>query len=227
MATMNISLPDELKAFVKDQATKRGFGTVSQYMSAIIREQQAAGRASGRGLTPCSWKGSSSGPATPLTQKDWEHIRRKERSLSRSGSVAAMNRAIIKLPRAETDLIGCYTYLGEQASIETADRFLNAVDKTLSLIAKSPGIGAPHETNHPQLTELRSLPVSKFKRYVLYYQAFDDRIEVVRVLHGARDIRRILDAAGDDDVTRHSVAPIRPARVGWIESPIQFDVSPE
>ena len=40
MATMNITLPDELKAFVKDQATKRGFGTVSQYMSAIIREQQ-------------------------------------------------------------------------------------------------------------------------------------------------------------------------------------------
>jgi toxin ParE1/3/4 len=110
-----------------------------------------------------------------------------------------MSRVVIKLPRAEADLIGCYAYLGEQASIETADRFLAAVDRTLSLIAKSPGIGAPHKTHNRRLTGLRSLPVSKFRRYVLFYLAFDDRIEVVRVLHGAQDIRRILDAEGEDE----------------------------
>jgi plasmid stabilization system protein ParE len=54
-----------------------------------------------------------------------------------------MSRVVIKLPRAEADLIGCYAHLGEQASVETADRFLTAVDRTLGLIAKSPGIGAP------------------------------------------------------------------------------------
>jgi plasmid stabilization system protein ParE len=31
------------------------------------------------------------------------------------------------------------------------------------------------------------------------YRAFDDRIELVRVLHGARDIRQVLDDTGDDD----------------------------
>ncbi len=111
-----------------------------------------------------------------------------------------MNREIIKLPRAETDLIDCYTYLGEQASVETADRFLVAVDKTLGFIARSPGIGAPHETTNQRLAGLRSIPVSKFKRYLLYYQAFDDRIELVRLLHGARDIRKLLDTESDEDV---------------------------
>jgi toxin ParE1/3/4 len=110
-----------------------------------------------------------------------------------------MSRAIIRLPRAESDLIGCYAYLGEEASAQTADRFLNAVDKTLTLIAKSPGIGTPHQTNKPQLAGLRSFPVSKFKRYLLFYQAFDDRIELVRVLHGARDIRTVLDVEGNDE----------------------------
>ncbi len=109
-----------------------------------------------------------------------------------------MSRAVIKLPRAESDLIGCYAYLGEEASIQTADRFLNAVEKTLNLIATSPGIGATHQTNKLQLAGLRVLAVSKFKRYLLFYRAFDDRIELVRVLHGARDIRRILDAERDD-----------------------------
>jgi antitoxin ParD1/3/4 len=40
MATMNISLPDEMKAFVEDQATEKGFGTVSEYVRSIIREVQ-------------------------------------------------------------------------------------------------------------------------------------------------------------------------------------------
>ncbi len=110
-----------------------------------------------------------------------------------------MSRAIIKLPRAESDLIGCYAYLGEEASIETADRFLVAVEKTLDQIAGTPGIGATHDTNRPQLAGLRSVAVAKFKRYRLFYQTFDDRIELVRVLHGARDIRRILDTDRDEE----------------------------
>ncbi|MFO0892908.1 MAG: ribbon-helix-helix domain-containing protein [Isosphaeraceae bacterium] len=38
MATMNISLPDSMKAFVETQARKEGFGTVSEYLRSIIRE---------------------------------------------------------------------------------------------------------------------------------------------------------------------------------------------
>ncbi len=109
-----------------------------------------------------------------------------------------MSRAIIKLPRAESDLIGCYAYYLEEASSEVADRFLSAVGKTLNLVARSPGIGTIHQTNRPELAGLRSIPVSKFKRYLLFYRAFDDRIELVRVPHGSRDIRRILDLDEDE-----------------------------
>lgn len=48
-----------------------------------------------------------------------------------------MTRAIIRLPRAEEDIIGCYAYLGEHASEATADRFLASVEETLGLIARS------------------------------------------------------------------------------------------
>jgi plasmid stabilization system protein ParE len=41
--------------------------------------------------------------------------------------------------------------------------------------------------------------VSKFKRYPVFYRTFDDRIEVVRVLHGVRDIRKILDAESEEE----------------------------
>lgn len=104
-----------------------------------------------------------------------------------------MNRGIDKQPRAETDLIDCFGYIGEHGGLEAADRFLEAVDATLRLIAKTPGIGAPHETDKPRLEGVRCTRVSKFKKYLLFYRSFDDRIELVRVLHGARDIDQILD----------------------------------
>jgi toxin ParE1/3/4 len=108
-----------------------------------------------------------------------------------------MSRAILKRPRAEEDLIRCYGHLAAQASIETAERFMEAAESTLRLLAKTPGIGAPYETTNPSLAALRSFPISKFKRYILLYQVFRDRIELVRVLHGARDITMILNLEGN------------------------------
>lgn len=40
MTTMNISLPDELKRFVDDQVTTRGFGTSSEYVRDLLRREQ-------------------------------------------------------------------------------------------------------------------------------------------------------------------------------------------
>ena len=40
MSTMNISLPDSLKAYVDEQVAGRGFGTSSEYMRDLIRRDQ-------------------------------------------------------------------------------------------------------------------------------------------------------------------------------------------
>lgn len=40
MGTMNISLPDMLKAFVDEQVEARGFGSSSEYVRALIRRDQ-------------------------------------------------------------------------------------------------------------------------------------------------------------------------------------------
>lgn len=40
MGTMNISLPDTLKAYVDDQVAQRGFGTHSEYIRELIRKDQ-------------------------------------------------------------------------------------------------------------------------------------------------------------------------------------------
>ena len=37
---MNISLPDDMRAFVDEQVRARGYATTSEYMRALIREQK-------------------------------------------------------------------------------------------------------------------------------------------------------------------------------------------
>jgi antitoxin ParD1/3/4 len=40
MSTMNISLPESLKAFVDEQVSGRGYGTSSEYVRELIRHDQ-------------------------------------------------------------------------------------------------------------------------------------------------------------------------------------------
>jgi antitoxin ParD1/3/4 len=40
MTTMNISLPESLKAFVDEQVADRGYGTSSEYLRDLIRADQ-------------------------------------------------------------------------------------------------------------------------------------------------------------------------------------------
>ena len=80
MATMNISLPDDMKAFVEDEAARKGFGTVSEYVRTIIRDVQARQAERDR-LDTLLIEGVDSGPATPLIKEDWEHIRREGKKL--------------------------------------------------------------------------------------------------------------------------------------------------
>lgn len=40
MGTMNISLPDGMKAFVDEQVEQRGYGTISEYIRDLIRREQ-------------------------------------------------------------------------------------------------------------------------------------------------------------------------------------------
>ena len=40
MTTMNISVPDEMKAFVEAQMTQEGYASASEYLRALIRDAQ-------------------------------------------------------------------------------------------------------------------------------------------------------------------------------------------
>jgi antitoxin ParD1/3/4 len=77
MNTMNIAIPEQLKAFVQSQVERRGYSSVSEYVRDLIRgdqEQQTIANLEAEIL-----KGLESGQSTPMTQEDWQAIRHEVR----------------------------------------------------------------------------------------------------------------------------------------------------
>jgi toxin ParE1/3/4 len=103
---------------------------------------------------------------------------------------------VIKKPEAKRDLIERMAYL-DQINPGLAGRFLAAVETTFSRLAEMPGLGGLCELDIPGCPDLRVFPVKRFAKYLVFYRALPDGIDVIRVLHGAQDIEGILRATYD------------------------------
>ena len=73
MASINISLPETLRKFVEEQVKKCGYSTASEYFRDLLRA--AKQRTANEHLDRLLLEGLRSGPATPMTGKDWTDIR--------------------------------------------------------------------------------------------------------------------------------------------------------
>jgi toxin ParE1/3/4 len=72
-------------------------------------------------------------------------------------------------------------------------RFEKAVQNLAHRLAGMPGIGVPRSFRNPELHDMRRLTVTGFESWLLFYRDTGDRIDVIRVLHGARDIEAIFE----------------------------------
>jgi toxin ParE1/3/4 len=109
-----------------------------------------------------------------------------------------MKRRVQKLLEAKRDLVEAADYYAEQSGLALANRFLKAAEKSFEFLAGTPFIGGVWETSHPQLQNLRHWAVRGFENYVIFYRPIPDGVEIVRVLHGARDLQNILDKGGEE-----------------------------
>ena len=75
MTTMNISLPDSLKAFVDQQVTIGGYGTSSEYMRELIRKDQDRTQ-----LRTLLLAGAASRPGKMIDPQYFENLRKQVRT---------------------------------------------------------------------------------------------------------------------------------------------------
>ena len=90
---------------------------------------------------------------------------------------------LLKRPLAELDLLDIWNYIADD-SPDRADDFLDRIESKLMTLAQNSGLGRKRTELLPNL---RSFPIDN---YVVFYQQIDGGIDVIRLLHGSRDIEK-------------------------------------
>jgi toxin ParE1/3/4 len=101
------------------------------------------------------------------------------------------NSLVIK-HRAKLDLAEIIDYLDER-STEAALRFFNSVYDEFHFLSEHPGVGSIRMRASPRTRKLRFWPIRGFRNYLIFYEPRPDGVEIVRVLHGARDVDDLLE----------------------------------
>lgn len=93
---------------------------------------------------------------------------------------------VLRTTKAHLDLVQIAIYLNER-NPSAADRLLETIDERCLQLSNFPEIGRLREELAPNL---RSFPV---RNYVIFYRPMSDGIQLIRILHGARDIPKLFE----------------------------------
>ena len=104
-----------------------------------------------------------------------------------------MNFGLRVQPLADDDVDELADYILED-SVDQALRFYDAVNATYKSILQSPESSPIYYVPLPRLNKLRKKAVKGFENYLVFYRVDADIVEIVRVLHGARDIPAVFKA---------------------------------
>lgn len=102
-------------------------------------------------------------------------------------------------PAARADVIAQCNYFAEEVGNPAlADRFAASAEATFKKLARSPGLGRVRSFPHPTMGNLRSWQVAGFPNHLVFYRPQPEQrgVEIVRLLHGARDLVAMLGKGG-------------------------------
>lgn len=88
--------------------------------------------------------------------------------------------------QAEADLDALWAYVAAQ-NPDAADRLVDAVLEGSRMHVRFPNLGQMRDDLRPGLRCFVVTP------YVVFYRPIEDTIEILRILHGARDLPRLIE----------------------------------
>jgi toxin ParE1/3/4 len=97
-----------------------------------------------------------------------------------------MAKQILKKPAVWHDLLD-HVDLISRDNPDAAERFIDAVEGSFALLAENPLLGGLAAFDHPAAHGLRRWSIRGFRNYIAFYRPLSNGIEVIRLLHAARD----------------------------------------
>ncbi len=102
-----------------------------------------------------------------------------------------MTARIVQRARARADLLELAAWIAA-GNPAAALALYDAYEHSLDLLAESPLLGRPYTSADPRLAGMRVLAVHRFRKILIFCRLLPEAVEIVRILHGARDIPAIL-----------------------------------
>ncbi len=93
---------------------------------------------------------------------------------------------------AEQDIDSAARYYDQEGSLALGLRFYDSVEGGLLQISRNPEIGSLRHSNNATLAGVRYWPVPSFENHLIFYRVTPEAVDVLRVLHGARDLFALL-----------------------------------
>ncbi|MFT4691658.1 MAG: toxin ParE1/3/4 [Limisphaerales bacterium] len=103
-----------------------------------------------------------------------------------------MEPVIMRRPLVVDDLEDHFAFI-HQDNPDAAQRFKEQARRDFEALVRMPEMGPRHPMAHPRLKDLRFWPIKRFNNFLIFYRPIENGIEVIRVLHGARDLPNTLE----------------------------------
>jgi toxin ParE1/3/4 len=100
-----------------------------------------------------------------------------------------VTRRVLIRPAASHALDQQAQYIAADSGIETALNFYEMADETFRLLLSHPRLGRAPQIRNRLLANTRILSLKHFAEFVVFYRPLGKGIEIVRVVHGSRDLR--------------------------------------
>jgi toxin ParE1/3/4 len=101
-------------------------------------------------------------------------------------------RKIRRTKQLRRDIIAIYSYIHHR-NPDAAERVFDAIESSIKGLARFRGIGRVWNSTDLRLTGMRIVPVAPYRNYLIFFRAVKNRVEVYRVIHGARELERIVE----------------------------------
>jgi toxin ParE1/3/4 len=98
-----------------------------------------------------------------------------------------MGERVTRQPEVRRNLIEQAGYISHD-NLDAALRFLDAAEATFEFLADHREVGEMFPSTNPRTAGMRVWPVDGFRNHLVFYRPTDDGVDIVRVLHGSRDL---------------------------------------
>jgi toxin ParE1/3/4 len=102
-----------------------------------------------------------------------------------------MSYTVVQRQSARRDILAIIDRISDDNPAAAA-AVLKAYEYSLELLKTTPDMGRLCRSADPRLADIRVLPIHRYRNYLIFYRHIGERVDVLHIWHGARDIAALL-----------------------------------